>query len=95
VPSSRYRLPGVILVGTSSANRVAVCHGRRPAIVIDVTDQQFDRLVVTMDNPAAALALSLTALGDNRPTYGCLSRRWLWSAFQGDFAVTVLPSRKS
>ncbi len=53
-------LPGVILVGTfrqPGRTTFAVCHGRRPAIVLDVTGQQFDRVVVTVDNPEAAISI--------------------------------------
>src|ERR1700751_4732366 len=55
-------LPGVIMVGTwREAERVtfAACHGRRPAVVLELTGQQYDRFVVTVENPgevAAALA---------------------------------------
>jgi len=47
-------LPGVILVGTvreGDARTFAVCHGRRPAIVVDLAGQPYDRLVITVDNP--------------------------------------------
>ncbi len=55
-------LPGVIMVGSWRDNgRVtfAVCHGRRPAVVLELAGQHYDRLVVTVENPdevAAALA---------------------------------------
>jgi hypothetical protein len=55
-------LPGVIMVGTwRDKERVtfAVCHGRRPAVVLELTGQHYDRFVVTVENPdevAAALA---------------------------------------
>ena len=52
-------LPGVIMVGTwrsSAGTTFAVCHGRRPAVVIDVTGQGYDRLVVTVDDPGDAVA---------------------------------------
>jgi hypothetical protein len=55
-------LPGVIMVGTwRDKERVtfAACHGRRPAVVLELTGQQYDRFVVTVENPgevAAALA---------------------------------------
>jgi hypothetical protein len=55
-------LPGVIMVGTwrsSAGTTFAVCHGRRPAILIELTGQPFDRLVITVNNPEeAAAALS-------------------------------------
>jgi hypothetical protein len=55
-------LPGVIMVGTwrdKQGVTFAVCHGRRPAVVLELTGQHYDRLVVTVENPddvAAALA---------------------------------------
>jgi len=32
----------------------AVCHGRGPAIVIDLAGQDVDRIVMTVDNPEEA-----------------------------------------
>ena len=29
----------------------AVCHGRRPAVVLDLAEQPYDRIVVTVGNP--------------------------------------------
>jgi predicted dinucleotide-binding enzyme len=29
----------------------AVCHGRRPAVVLDLADQPYDRIVITAGNP--------------------------------------------
>jgi hypothetical protein len=52
-------LPGVIMVGTwRDGERVtfAVCHGRRPAVVLDLADQVYDRIVVTVEDPEAAVA---------------------------------------
>ena len=55
-------LPGVIMVGTwrdKQGVTFAVCHGRQPAVVLELTGQHYDRLVVTVENPgevAAALA---------------------------------------
>jgi hypothetical protein len=55
-------LPGVIMVGTwrdKEKVTFAVCHGRRPAVVLELTGQHYDRFVVTVENPgevAAALA---------------------------------------
>lgn len=46
-------LPGVILVGTfREPDRLtfAVCHGRRPAVVLDLVAQPYDRIVVTVDD---------------------------------------------
>lgn len=47
-------LPGVVMVGTwrtSEAVTFAACHGRRPAVVLDLSGQAYDRLVVTVDDP--------------------------------------------
>ncbi|MBV9206952.1 MAG: hypothetical protein JO037_16520 [Actinobacteria bacterium] len=55
-------LPGVIMVGTwRDHERVtfAVCHGRRPAVVLELTGQRYDRIVVTVENPDE-IAASLT-----------------------------------
>jgi hypothetical protein len=55
-------LPGVIMVGSwRDKERVtfAVCHGRRPAVVLDLTGQRYDRIVVTVENPDEIVA-SLT-----------------------------------
>jgi hypothetical protein len=52
-------LPGVIMVGTwrdGESVTFAVCHGRRPAVVLDLADQVYDRIVVTVENPEAAVA---------------------------------------
>lgn len=54
--------PGVIMVGTwRDKDRVtfAVCHGRRPAVVLELTGQRYDRIVVTVENPEEVVA-SLT-----------------------------------
>ena len=58
------RLPGtgfpdVIMVGTSrDEERVtfAVYHGRRPAVVVELTGQRYDRIVVTVENPDEIVA---------------------------------------
>jgi hypothetical protein len=47
-------LPGVILVGTvrdGDSVTFAVCHGRGPAVVLDLVGQSYDRIVVTVENP--------------------------------------------
>jgi hypothetical protein len=47
-------LPGVVMVGTWRATgsvTFAACHGRRPAVVLNLVGQPFDRLVVTVDDP--------------------------------------------
>ncbi len=46
-------LPGMTMVGTWRSHAgatFAVCHGRRPAVVIDLDGAQFERLVVTVDD---------------------------------------------
>ena len=52
-------LPGVVLVGTwrqAGRTTFAVCHGTKPALVVDLKDAPFDRLVVTVDDPERAVA---------------------------------------
>jgi hypothetical protein len=47
-------LPGVIMVGTArdgDSVTFAVCHGRAPAVVLDLAGQRYDRIVVTVANP--------------------------------------------
>lgn len=49
-------LPGVIMVGTwrgPDGVTFAVCHGERPAVVLDLKGASYDRLVVTVDDPDA------------------------------------------
>jgi hypothetical protein len=51
-------LPGVVMVGTWRATgsvTFAACHGHRPAVVIDLSGQPYDRLVVTVDDPEDTL----------------------------------------
>jgi hypothetical protein len=50
--------PGVSTVGTVrdlardfDMVTFAVCHGRQPAVVLDLADQPYDRIVVTVGNP--------------------------------------------
>ena len=53
-------LPGVIKVGTwrrRGDRTFAVCHGRRPAIVLDLVGAPYNRLVVTLDDPEQAMRL--------------------------------------
>lgn len=50
--------PGVVMVGTwrdSGGVTFAVCHGRRPAVVLELTGHPYDRVVVTVENPEEAL----------------------------------------
>jgi hypothetical protein len=52
-------LPGIIMVGTWQDGEMitfAVCHGRRSAVVLDLADQVYDRIVVTVENPEEAVA---------------------------------------
>lgn len=52
-------LPGVIMVGTWRDGEMvtfAACHGRRSAVVLDLADQVYDRIVVTVDYPDKAVA---------------------------------------
>jgi hypothetical protein len=47
-------IPGVLMVGTfkgAEGSTFAVCHRNGPAIVIDVTGEHFDRIIVTVDDP--------------------------------------------
>ena len=50
--------PDVIMVGTwrsGAGNTFAVCHGHGPAVVIDLTGQHYDRIVMTVDDPQEAV----------------------------------------
>ena len=52
-------LPGVIMVGTwrdGESVTFAVCHGRAPAVVLDLDEQVFDRIIVTVEDPEASVA---------------------------------------
>ena len=47
-------LPGVILAGTVRDHGTVtftVCHGRGPAVVLDLAGQPFDRIVITVSDP--------------------------------------------
>ena len=51
--------PDVIMVGTwrsPAGNTFAICHGSGPAVVIELTGQHYDRIVMTVDNPQDAVA---------------------------------------
>jgi hypothetical protein len=51
-------IPGVIMVGTwisTEGSTFAVCHGRGPAIVIELAGQHVDRIVMTVENPEEAI----------------------------------------
>ena len=50
--------PGVIKVGTwrsRAGTTFAVCHGRGPALVLDLVGARYDRIVVTLDDPEHVL----------------------------------------
>jgi hypothetical protein len=51
-------LSGVIKAGTwrGGSSIFAVCHGRRPAVVLDLTGQPYDRIVVTVEHPDEVVA---------------------------------------
>ncbi len=51
--------PGVIMVGTwrdQEKVTFAVCYGRRPAVVLELAGQRYDRIVVTVENPDEVVA---------------------------------------
>jgi hypothetical protein len=51
-------IPGVIMAGTwisTEGSTFAVCHGRGPAVVIELAGQHVDRIVMTVDNPEEAV----------------------------------------
>jgi hypothetical protein len=52
-------IPGVIEAGTfrgAQGSTFAVCHGPNPAIVLQLTGQHYDLIVVTVDNPEDIIA---------------------------------------
>jgi hypothetical protein len=52
-------LPGVIAVGTrrgSFGKDFAAVHGKGPAVVVEFTGQEFQRWILTVDDPAAVVA---------------------------------------
>lgn len=52
-------LPGVIAAGTWHYNgqvTFAVCHGNGPAVVLELASQQYQRIVLTVDDPQQVLA---------------------------------------
>lgn len=52
-------VPGLVLIGTyiSSGNKTfAVCHGRGPGVVMQVTDEAFDTVVVSVDDPESVVS---------------------------------------
>lgn len=57
MPGTGFR--GVVMVGTwrdDEGVTFAVCHGRRPAVILDLVGQPYDRIVVTVENPDDAVA---------------------------------------
>jgi len=52
-------LPGVMMVGTVRSRdgvTFAVCHRHRPAVVLDLSGQRYDRIILTIDNPEEILS---------------------------------------
>jgi len=46
--------PDMIMVGTwrgGGLTTFAVCHGHQPAVVIDLSGEHYDRIVMTVENP--------------------------------------------
>jgi hypothetical protein len=59
IPGLGTHVPGVIMAGMFSrqgTSTFAICRGHRPAVVIDLSGQPFGRLIVTVDDPDAAVA---------------------------------------
>ncbi len=51
-------VPGVLVAGTfrdHTGSTFAVCHHRRPAVVVELAGQAYDRLVVTVEDPQVVL----------------------------------------
>ena len=51
-------VPGVLRAGTfldGTTRTFALCHRRRPAVVLELAGQAFDRVVVTVADPQAVL----------------------------------------
>jgi hypothetical protein len=51
-------VPGVIMAGTfhdKGVRTFAVCHHHRPAVVLELDGEPFDRVVVTVANPQSIL----------------------------------------
>jgi hypothetical protein len=47
-------IPGVLMVGSfkgGEGSTFALCHGNGPGLVLDLTGQHYDRIVLTVDNP--------------------------------------------
>ena len=67
--------PGVLMVGSwreSGSVTFAACHGHRPAVVVELAGQAYDRVVVTIDNPGEMVErLSADAAGSAESDVGC------------------------
>jgi hypothetical protein len=52
-------IPGVMMVGSfkgGDGSTFALCHGNGPGLVLDLTGQHYDRIVLTIDNPEQVAA---------------------------------------
>jgi len=52
-------IPGHAMVGTfrdEGTRTFAACHGHRPAVLLELVDQPFDRVILTVEDPEAVLA---------------------------------------
>ncbi len=59
-------IPGVIMVGTrrgSFGKDFAAVHGRGPGVVVELSDHEFERLVLTVPDPDAVVKTVTGALG--------------------------------
>jgi len=59
LPRLGTEVPGVVMAGMFSHYGVrtfVICHAHRPAVVIELSAQPFDRLLVTVDDPDAVIA---------------------------------------
>jgi hypothetical protein len=64
LPGPGTEVPGVRMAGTFTdrgTTTFAMCRGHGPAVLIELSGQAFDRLLVTVDDPAAIIA-QLTGL---------------------------------
>jgi hypothetical protein len=67
--------PGVVMVGTwreSGSVTFAACYGHRPAVVVELAGQSYDRVIVTIENPEEKVErLSADAAGSSASDVGC------------------------
>jgi len=67
--------PGVVMVGTwreSGSVTFAACHGHRPAVVVELAGQAYDRVIVTIEDPEETVErLSADAAGSAASDVGC------------------------